>query len=218
MYFSITLVLIQLLVLRMYHSIASHPQAFTINTFTLPDGTVLFHDLFISSDKTIIFVSAPGFGQFKNSAFLKSMKATVLYTSLGAREHDTKIDLTVNIILDEVTPDGEVKVVSELTHSDLEMIITTFHHLTLEVSFLNTTRAFFLKTELPLWYRSKYDVVVFTMIKTEHTNQIRSFVEHYRSLGAGHIVVYFNGKFADFPKTMEFVFGLWETGEPGKFK
>jgi hypothetical protein len=105
------------------YSLASYPQAFTVNSLVLPDGTLLFHDLFISSDRTIILVSAPGFGIFKNSDFLKSLKATALYASLGSTQNDMKLDLTLNVILDESTPDGEVKVVSELTHPNLEMVI-----------------------------------------------------------------------------------------------
>jgi len=210
------LLLTALLALQTVHA-ADFSGPFTVNKFVLPDGTLLFHDLFISSDKTIVFVSAPGFGVFKNAEYLKSLNATALYSSLGARDHDMELQLSLNVILDELTPDGEVKVVCELSHPNLERVLATSHHITVNINFLQTSRQYFLKTELPVWYRSKYDIVVFTMMKTEHTNQIQAFIQHYRSLGADHILIYLNGKFTDFPKTMELVFTLWENTEPGIF-
>ena len=54
----------------------SYVGPFTIQNFQLPDGNLLFHDIFVSEEKSIVFVAAPGFGLIRNSTVYKTMDAT----------------------------------------------------------------------------------------------------------------------------------------------
>ena len=119
------------------------------------------------------------------------------------------------------------------------------------ISFLSgQTKSYFMRSEYPLWYRSNYNLVIFSLVKSENvknifflpsshiiynlsfflnhfiflniktqpkkkTNTIKAFIEHYRSLGADHIILYFTSKISDHPKMVEFIYSIWETGEPG---
>ena len=85
---------------------------FTIQNFQMDDGNLLFHDIFISEEKRIMFISAPGFGSLKDSAALTAngFSAKAWYTPIDSNSNgtDSSLDLTLKLILDEQF-DGEVR-------------------------------------------------------------------------------------------------------------
>lgn len=218
------------LVVLLIHTIAcvvlaqNYNGPFTIQNFPLPDGNLLFHDIFISEDSKIIFVAAPGFGLFQNISIFNTVTASawchdekyVVSSQSPTLTRHANMPLTLKTILDEQF-DGEVKIIGEFTHPELAKAIASNRHVNLEIEFGSISKSFFLRTEYPLWYRAPYDIAVFAMIKTDLANQIKAFIEHYRSVGADHIIIYINGVISDFPHTHELVYAMWETGEPVTF-
>ena len=82
-------------------------------------------------------MSAPGFGLFKNSSIFQpeTFQAVAWYmgnSSINGQEDHLQLEL--NLIVDEQF-DGEVKIIGELTHPNLENVLLEFRHINLMISY-----------------------------------------------------------------------------------